>query len=381
MGARYVRAEEEVGPMLDELLREHHGDLLAARFGMLFVEKAPKNKGAIVYASVAPFPAKMQPFFGDEAYDYLLTVSADVWNRATAAQRSAMLDHELCHCVGEEDDDGEMTWGTVGHDLEEFVAVVRRHGIWRRDMELVRQAFAGAKPMAGGLPDLDVSEPAETKAQRKGRDPRQTDLLDHIREIVPEGGSVTVSTRGASVTRGKKAEQAAAPVAPEPPSAEQVQAATLPAERLVDRLKALAGLDALDLVKEEAGRATTPESERQVLDLFAAAEREGAGRRMVLGWIEDRLATMARLEAPGELETLDLPETPLDVECIRCGAAVGDPCIGQSKKGRGKPLPEGTYHDERFAAHADTCARIRGEVGAGNEDGEGDGDEAEEEVG
>lgn len=148
--------------------------------------------------------------------------------------------------------------------------------------------------------------------------------------------------------------------------AREEKAATLITEHLVDRLKALSGLDALDLVKQAAGQATTPESERQVLEVFAEAERVGECRRIVLGWIEDRLKTMARLEAPVERENLDVEDDQdadqvdeLDVDCPRCLEPVGEGCRQKGTKNeKGKPLKEGTYHPERTkAAEAKRAAR------------------------
>ena len=37
---------------------------------------------------------------------------------------------------------GEGDWTIVGHDLEEFAAVVARHGLWRREVEAFCQAAA-----------------------------------------------------------------------------------------------------------------------------------------------------------------------------------------------------------------------------------------------
>jgi hypothetical protein len=45
----------------------------------------------------------------------------------------------------------------------------------------------------------------------------------------------------------------------------------------------------------------------------------------------------------------------LDVDCARCGVVAGEPCRSlQRGKGQGKPLPEGTFHDERIEALAES---------------------------
>jgi hypothetical protein len=58
-------------------------------------------------------------------------------------QRTALLDHELCHAAVKLDKHGETTvdargrviYRTRKHDLEEFSSIVERHGLWTSDLE------------------------------------------------------------------------------------------------------------------------------------------------------------------------------------------------------------------------------------------------------
>jgi hypothetical protein len=68
--------------------------------------------------------------------DYVITLAAKPWTQLDEAQRRALLDHELSHCVGEEDpESGEIRWTLRGHDFEDFCAVVERHGAWTPSLE------------------------------------------------------------------------------------------------------------------------------------------------------------------------------------------------------------------------------------------------------
>ena len=69
-------------------------------------------------------------------HDAVLVVDRLVWARLDTAKRLALVDHEFCHLSI--DADGKLSM--VGHDLEEFCAVVRRHGAWLDDISLFNQA-------------------------------------------------------------------------------------------------------------------------------------------------------------------------------------------------------------------------------------------------
>ena len=66
--------------------------------------------------------------------DYVIEVDTESWEKMMdASQRLALLEHELCHLAGRDvDDDGVVgEWKLKGHDLEEFLPVLQRHGAWR----------------------------------------------------------------------------------------------------------------------------------------------------------------------------------------------------------------------------------------------------------
>ena len=77
------------------------------------------------------------------------------------AQRLALLDHELSHAEVELDQDGEpkrdtkdrVVYRTRKHDLEEFSSVVRRHGLWKNDIEAFAAAIERARDTEGKTPE------------------------------------------------------------------------------------------------------------------------------------------------------------------------------------------------------------------------------------
>jgi len=94
---------------------------------------------------------------------FVIEVARNTWARLKTAQRTALVDHELCHLRCFKDDDGELTLSLVGHDLEEFAQIVRRHGMWKADVALfgaeVAEQLALAVDEAAGF--LDSEDGAE----------------------------------------------------------------------------------------------------------------------------------------------------------------------------------------------------------------------------
>ena len=58
-------------------------------------------------------------------------ISADLWNESEAHERTAILDHLLERCTGEESEkDGSMGWKIREPDVQEFSSILDRHGAW-----------------------------------------------------------------------------------------------------------------------------------------------------------------------------------------------------------------------------------------------------------
>jgi hypothetical protein len=134
MATATIRPPESIIELLNEVRREYHPELLDASFIVLTRSPAAQKGGKTVLGSVKKASAEAQGLAGEGA-DYILTLSLNDWNALRDRQRRALLDHELCHCVGEEDEEtGEMKWKLRGHDIEEFTDVIRRWGAWPEDI-------------------------------------------------------------------------------------------------------------------------------------------------------------------------------------------------------------------------------------------------------
>lgn len=155
------RPPASVKRIATSLIAAHHQHLDDVRIEYVFRSKAAKSKGKEVWgtarkvtglnAYLAQGLAHDELPLGDDVDDlFAIEIAEDVWSKLNDKQRRALVDHELCHCTVDVDDEGRVILGVVGHDLEEFVAIVERHGLWREDVESFTQAAWEAQELPLG---------------------------------------------------------------------------------------------------------------------------------------------------------------------------------------------------------------------------------------
>ena len=119
-----------------ELIAAHHTHLRNVRIEFVFQAQESKVKGKETWGwarkigGLSAFLAT-QPAWDEGSPFFVVGIVWPVWERLNAKARRALVDHELCHCWVED----EKTLVLLGHDLEEFGDVVKRHGFWRADVE------------------------------------------------------------------------------------------------------------------------------------------------------------------------------------------------------------------------------------------------------
>ena len=142
----YTPAEEAEKIANTQVIPKWHPDLQGASICYLLDTQVMKYRGRPLLAKIGKANAILNHLTG---YDLVLQISGPSWDVATDKQKLALLDHELCHVHATEKDTGEIEYTLVGHDLEEFNNVVRRHGAWMADIDLFNEAqgelFAPAK--------------------------------------------------------------------------------------------------------------------------------------------------------------------------------------------------------------------------------------------
>lgn len=150
-GVIYAPAPD-VAKMADRLIGDHHLHLAGQPIVYVFRDPAARSRGKIVMGkarrvtglnaflvSLAAGGGRLDDDLGGEVDHtfFVMEIARPIWDDAPIEARRALVDHELCH-FGVDDETGALT--IRGHDLEEFNAVVERHGVWREDVA----AFLGA---------------------------------------------------------------------------------------------------------------------------------------------------------------------------------------------------------------------------------------------
>lgn len=125
-----------------------HAHLEAATVGVLWtnVRNSRQMRGIVGMAEVpqtkggkwqkARAEHQLREWFGTDALDFLITLDAPYSAAVDDASFCALVEHEMYHCAQQRDAygapkfsrDGRPRFGIRGHDVEEFVGIVRRYG-------------------------------------------------------------------------------------------------------------------------------------------------------------------------------------------------------------------------------------------------------------
>ena len=200
MAHRLAEGPAKIGA---ELMKEHHAHLLGVRVEFLFMDKTPKSKGRDVWgrakkvsglnAFLALGPNVLPETYEDQPNDlFVIEISEEVWDHLKPAAKKALVDHELSHCEIQTDEEGGVSLAIVGHDVTEFEAIVRRHGLWNEGL----QDFAGAAEQLS----LDaVDEAGAVVEEGGGEDGRfSPEVTREARELHDMGAEMTVVRGGRS---------------------------------------------------------------------------------------------------------------------------------------------------------------------------------------
>jgi len=180
-GPKYMEAPE-VQELAVKIIGDHHGALAEARIKYLFRNGkwAKKSKTVLGQAKLASDDMR---FIAE--FDFIVFVNLAVWNNAPQAWREALLDHELSHCDCTEDKAGNKKWSIVDHDVQEFVPVVRRHGLWEADLQRMMIAARQAPHVDGPHNQIEMfannsdleQKPAETVNETPESDIKEAETV------------------------------------------------------------------------------------------------------------------------------------------------------------------------------------------------------------
>lgn len=155
------------------LYNEEHSHLASANLGALWTNAAnttkqvevigqaevPRAPGTMGKWGRARWKFQMYQWFGPDydKLDFLVTLSAPYCFECSDLEWCALIEHELYHCAQAVDEfeqpkfrkDGSPVFAIRGHDVEEFVGVVKRYGAVGRNVQAI--ADAAMKPPLIGM--------------------------------------------------------------------------------------------------------------------------------------------------------------------------------------------------------------------------------------
>jgi hypothetical protein len=124
MATEWYEAPQAIIDLAKDVIEKHHPDLKEARIGFIMRSDAPVANGGVTYGQARVVSARDQVHM---PFDFIIWLAADTWADLTAAQQRALVDHELMHCKW----DPAHEKATIRlHDIEEFAAIIQRHGYW-----------------------------------------------------------------------------------------------------------------------------------------------------------------------------------------------------------------------------------------------------------
>lgn len=158
----YEQAPQSVVNLVEAIINEFHPELSGVDIGVLFKDEATKKGGKLVLGQARKAPPILKAY---EYLHFLIILAKDQWDRMTAPQRRALIDHELCHCLY----DYEREQASIRpHDIEEFNEIIDRHGLWTSDLVSAAPKFEEAqqRPLAGF--DMSIEHRGKVVAIRPG---------------------------------------------------------------------------------------------------------------------------------------------------------------------------------------------------------------------
>lgn len=122
-------ASEEIAK---KLIPKHHSHLASAEIQYTCRNTAAKRAGKPVSGNVYKMSGKWRYLTGK---DFVFEIALEVWNELEPHQRTALVDHLLTRCTGEEsEENGEMKWGLRPPEIQEFSEVAERNGTWHESL-------------------------------------------------------------------------------------------------------------------------------------------------------------------------------------------------------------------------------------------------------
>lgn len=130
--AKEYQEAETVERIANGLIPNYHPELAGARMMYVFVSKAGTKNGREVWGKAQKVSGIWE--WATEK-DFVVQVAQDKWNELDENARTALVDHLLECCTGEEDEEsGDITWKIRDPEVQEFASILKRYGVWHQGL-------------------------------------------------------------------------------------------------------------------------------------------------------------------------------------------------------------------------------------------------------
>jgi len=138
---------EEVERTASLLIPKYHKTLGNAnvRIAYFFRSDVPKRGGKFVFGSTKKIMGLNAALAESDEPFFCIVIAHPVWEVLPFKHRDALVDHELCHCGVEIDEQGNVNLTLRNHDVQEFSDIVHRYGAWSPDVQEFLNAALSAK--------------------------------------------------------------------------------------------------------------------------------------------------------------------------------------------------------------------------------------------
>jgi hypothetical protein len=143
-----VKKDDDACPysLIGRLVEEHHPDLKDAKIAVAWMLDVKADRDGHLTLGRCKKASDLDREFRE--FDIVVLLNSKAWKQLEPGQRLALVDHELCHARLQKkdsepvrDERDRLCYRIAKHDVEEFHAIVKRHGLYLNDIaELVRAA-------------------------------------------------------------------------------------------------------------------------------------------------------------------------------------------------------------------------------------------------
>jgi predicted metallopeptidase len=154
---------EAVADISRGLIRKFHTDLINTKIAYLYKNKEIKSQGKMVIAFVTKCSGIVKVL---SEYDAIMIVSYPTFQQLNEDQKIAIIDHALTHLFVDEDSTGAPKLRILAHDVEEFSAIIERHGLYQQDLVRLGQVIQTVTVYEGKKKKVIKLKPGEDPVER-----------------------------------------------------------------------------------------------------------------------------------------------------------------------------------------------------------------------